>query len=301
MERSVRGFYARRVLSGAPLRLAYIAGLGFLALGAVLFFAPEWSAGRFAWGVSPFLAMTIGGWCLGTAAFAFQTARVRRWAETRATAAYLYLFSCFQALVLAVHAGDLDFGQALAVPYVTAIAIGVVAAVAGIASYMRTNANQRLARAPVWLIVLVLGFSLFVAALAVPLLDGYDNPASIWPGELGLASARSFAAFFGALSLSAAVLAFGRSLRPMATYAQAGIALNVPILAAAIVYLDRFDFRDHPGQYLYVGLYVLVPLAALGIIAFARGAETPTQPVRARSGSPQVDSKAAARSRARSR
>lgn len=263
------------MLSGSALRLTYVAGIAFAALGAVLFVAPAWSAERFAWPVSPFLAMTIGGWCLGTAAFAFQTARARRWAEMRATAAYLYLFSFFEGLVVVMHAGDLDFGQALAVPYVAAIALGVVAAVAGLASLVRERRDERPARAPTWLLALVIAFSLVVAALALPLLDGYDNPASIWPGELGLVSARSFAAFFGALSLSAAVLALGRALRPMAVFAQAGIALNVPILAAAIVYLDQFDFGDHPGQYLYVGLYVVVPLAALGIIALARRAEAP--------------------------
>jgi hypothetical protein len=263
------------VLSGPALRLAYLAGIAFAALGVLLFVAPDWSAERFAWPVSPFLAMTIGGWCLGTAAFAFQTARVRRWTAIRATAAYLYLFSFFQAVVLVVHVDDLDFGQALAVPYVVSIAFGVIAAVAGVAPLLREGRDASLARAPSWLLGLVAAFSLVVAALALPLLDGYDNPASIWPGELGLVGARSFAAFFGALALSAVVLSVEGALRPTAVYAQAGIALTVPILAAAIVYLDQFDFRDHPGQYLYVGLYVVVPLAALGIIAVARRAEAP--------------------------
>src|SRR5512143_3466831 len=39
-----------------------IGALLYIALGVVLFAAPEWSASVFPWSVSPLVAMTIGGW-----------------------------------------------------------------------------------------------------------------------------------------------------------------------------------------------------------------------------------------------
>ena len=54
-------------------------GGGFGALGVVLFVAPAWSAERFPWGVSDFVAMTIGGWCIGSAVLAWQAAHTWRW------------------------------------------------------------------------------------------------------------------------------------------------------------------------------------------------------------------------------
>ena len=271
--RGVRRLRSGAVLEGVPLRLGQLAAAAYAALGVVMFVVPGWAADEFAWPVSSFLAMTIGAWCLGTAAFAVQLVRVRHRRDARGVAAYVYLFSLFQALVLLVHARDLELDRALALPYIATIVIGVVAAGAGAAVFARGRTPADETRAPLWLWLLVLAFALVVAVLAAPLVDGYDSPSSIWPGELSNASARSFAAFFGALSLSAAVLAWMRALRPMLAYALAGIVLNLVILFAAIVYIDRFDFGAHPGQFLYVGLYVLVGIVALAIVVFARGVE----------------------------
>jgi len=58
----------------------------YAILGAILFLAPEWSAASFSWNISPFVAMTIGGWCLGNAVFAWEGARVWPWTLTPLTA-----------------------------------------------------------------------------------------------------------------------------------------------------------------------------------------------------------------------
>jgi hypothetical protein len=63
------------------------------------------------------------------------------------------------------------------------------------------------------------------------------------------------------------------SATAVAAYLRAGLVLNVLILVAALVYHDRFDVGDHPGQLLYIGLYVLVlVLALLALVRTRRAA-----------------------------
>ena len=105
---------------------------------------------------------------------------------------------------------------------------------------------------------LSLAFVLVVIGLALPLVDGYDNPKSIWPGPLSLISAQGFSVFFLSLAVSAAPLVLlGRS-EATRLYGRAGLVLSGAILLATLVFIGRFDFADHPGGLLYVGLYVAV-------------------------------------------
>jgi hypothetical protein len=55
------------MLSSISRTLTYLSALCYLLVGTVLFLAPGWGSGKFAWNVSPFVLMTIGGWCLGNA------------------------------------------------------------------------------------------------------------------------------------------------------------------------------------------------------------------------------------------
>ena len=57
-------------LSSRVQYLLAATAVAYVVVGLPLFFAPEWASEHFAWRVSPFVAMTAGGWCLGTAAFA---------------------------------------------------------------------------------------------------------------------------------------------------------------------------------------------------------------------------------------
>ena len=63
------------MISRALQKFLSALALGYLATGAVLFAAPEWASANFAWKISPFVAMTLGGWCLGNASLAFIVAR----------------------------------------------------------------------------------------------------------------------------------------------------------------------------------------------------------------------------------
>jgi hypothetical protein len=197
-------------------RLTILAAVLFLALGSAMFVAPHWAARSFPWKVSPFLAMTIGAWYLGTGVCALFGVRDGRWANIHAALLYVWLFGLFESLVVVADTNALDLGKPLTWPYFVALAAGLAAAAAGIPDLVRTR--QRLAapgpRTPTAFRILAAGFVVATALLALPLLDGYQNPPSIWPGPLTLASARSFAAFFGALSLSAIAVALSRQLAP---------------------------------------------------------------------------------------
>ena len=48
------------------------------------------------------------------------------------------------------------------------------------------------------------------------------------------------------------------------------LAALVPITAAALVYIGRFDFSAHPGQTAYIGAYVLVAVAVVAVLYSAR-------------------------------
>ena len=261
------------MLSVAARRLTYLVAALFALFGAVMFCAPRWADDNFAWTVSPFLAMTIGAWYLGSAVFAWEAARIWRWPVAHGVLVYIWLFSVLQGLLLVIHADVVRTGEPLTWPYVTMLVVAAVASVAGAAgaapkdlvadSHKVRDRTPRLVRGPTALFVVA------VAALAVPLVDGYDSPRSIWPGPLSLLSARAFAVFFGALALSALAVVVSGRLSAVVSYLRAAIPLTVLILVAALVYIGQFDFGDHPGQFLYVGLYVVVLVSALAIAAYA--------------------------------
>ena len=52
-----------------------LTGLTLILTGVGLFLLPEYAADNFAWAVSPFVAMTIGGWALGMGVMALDAAR----------------------------------------------------------------------------------------------------------------------------------------------------------------------------------------------------------------------------------
>lgn len=249
-----------------------VPAVAFAIVGAVLFFAPGWSADRFAWRISDLLAMTMGGWYLGTSAFAWTVVRDARWTRMHAVLAYLWLFSLGQLALLLVHRDVVRTDTALAWLYVVAVAASAGACLVGAVRVAVAGPELPRGGEPMrwWVVVLLAGFVVAVALLALPLVDGYDSPRSIWPGELTLLSARAFAVFFGSLSLSAALLLVRRRLEPLVPYLLAGIALSGAILVAAALHIGDFDVVDHPGQLLYIGLYAFVLLASVALVVYAR-------------------------------
>jgi hypothetical protein len=172
------------MLSSTSRALTYLSALGYLLVGTTLFLAPSWSAGQFPWNASPFVVMTIGGWCLGNAVFAWQSARSWDWRLTYPSLIYLWLFAIFEAAVMFAFRAKVHTDSVIAVSYLAMVGVNVLNA------------------------------------------------------------------------LSALPLVWARNLTPMFSYGLAGVVLIVPILIAAFLNLDKFDFGGRPGGILYIGSYL---------------------------------------------
>jgi hypothetical protein len=260
------------MLSSTSRILTYISAGCYLLLGAILFLAPGWGSGKFAWNVSPFVLMTIGGWCLGNAVFAWQSARNWRWALVYPSLIYLWLFGIFEAFVLIAFRDRVNLEPALGFSYIVTIGVNALTAIMGMIDYLRLRPDGRAegTAIPGYLRALIIFFTLNLAILALGGLfaraGGLSTEGGIFPEPLTLFTVRAFAAFFAAICLSALPLAWARNLTPMFSYGQAGLILIVPILIAAFVNFDKFDFSGRPGGLLYMGAYIVVfVLVAWGI------------------------------------
>ena len=261
------------MLPQASRRLTYAVAVVYGVLGTILYFAPDFSSARMPWPAPDFLTMTIGAWFVGTAVFAWRAARDWRWPVVHPLLIYVWAFSIGQAVLLVIHADDLR-ERGLSWPYLLTLWFAALVAVIGIVSAVRARLPLRAGsdgeggRLPWPVLVPVLAFVVAVMLLALPLVDGYDSPRSIWPGSLSVLSARAFSVFFGALALAALAVAYARVFAPLLAFARAGVILNALILVAAVVYRDRFDLGEHPGQLLYLGLYAVVLALTLGLLVY---------------------------------
>src|SRR5262245_15333573 len=106
-------------------------------MGLVLFFGPGWSADNFLWKVSPFVAMTMGGWYVGSAVVAFEAVRVWAWPVVYARMVYLWAFGLLETVVVLLHTDKLRLNVALGWAYLLMLAVACVAAVAQIVEWAR--------------------------------------------------------------------------------------------------------------------------------------------------------------------
>src|SRR6266498_3973259 len=139
----------KTMLSPASRNLTYLSALCYLLLGAVLFLAPDWAVGQFPWKVSSFVVMTIGGWCLGNAVFAWQSARTWRWAFVYPSLTYLWLFGIFEAAVFIAFRSKVNLGSVVAFGYLATISINVLTAIVGVIDVLRLRPSARVDGAPV--------------------------------------------------------------------------------------------------------------------------------------------------------
>lgn len=257
-------------------RLTILLAILYAVLGLILFLAPAWSAANFSWKISSFVAMTMGGWCLGNAYFAWESVRVGRWAVVYPSLIYLWLFGILELLVLFLFRDLLILNVPMAWPYILTLGLTVVTAIVGIVIWWRERpslAAEGLA-VPLWIRPIIIFFVVFVGLLA--LLGGRAQPGGlsteggIFPQPLTLFTVRAFAAFYAALALSALPLIWTRHLAPWLLYVRSGLGLIIPILIAALVYLDQFDFANRPGGLLYIGAYVAALVVASFILAVYR-------------------------------
>jgi hypothetical protein len=230
------------------------------------------------------LAVVIGPWYVGRGISAVERVRIRRFARVYAPLLYVWLFGLLESVVVVVHGGDLEFDRTLAWPYLLSLGAGLVATTTGIADLVRTRPSLRASGPPNPRTFRLLSavFVLSNAALAVGLLDGSESER-VWPEALTLPAARTLAAFFGALALSAVAVTVTTELATVLTYLRTALALNAAVLVAALAFLGTFDFGAHPGQALYVGLYAAVLAGNAAMLAFARRNARAPQPVVGRS------------------
>jgi hypothetical protein len=262
-------------LSPAARQLTAALGVVSAVVGAVMFAAPGWSAREFPWNVSEFVAMTIGGWCLGNAWVAWVAIRRWQWASTFAVLVYLWAFSTLEVLVLVWFRERLRVEGLLTGPYLVMLGLGLLAALRGVSEAAAQGGAPPMADArPATRAVrnAVVAFVVFVGFLGVFGLFATEFGASrrVFPEPLSPFTLRAFAVFYLALAMGALALLWAPSLEAVLTYGRAGLGLIAPITAAAFVYIGRFDFSEHPGQAAYIGAYLLVAVAVVAVLAAAR-------------------------------
>jgi peptidoglycan/LPS O-acetylase OafA/YrhL len=268
---------AEEVPVATPLRTAWrallaLAVVAYVATGIPLFFAPSWSSERFAWKVSPFVAMTAGAWCLGTAVFAAWAVLGRRWEPIRPCIAYVLSFGATQLAVALYESDLLRTDVALGWPYLAALGLSVAGGVLAVVdgrSHLgpdRRPGGYRVTPLMRRADVVFVAFVWFLAAVAFWAPARATNGA-IFPEPLSLFSLRAFGVFYLSLGVAFAVLVADRRADAVLVGMWCGLALVVPILVATAVYADSFDLSEHPGQLAYPAAYVVALVGAVLILA----------------------------------
>src|SRR5262245_37230873 len=97
--------------------------IAYLGFGGVLFVAPAWAAERFPWTVTAFVAMTIGGWCLGVTSFSWIGGRHGPLGAVLPVLTFVWLFGASELAVIYVDGPAFRQDAPLAIPYVLSLAL----------------------------------------------------------------------------------------------------------------------------------------------------------------------------------
>ncbi|MBM3181883.1 MAG: hypothetical protein FJZ86_16260 [Chloroflexi bacterium] len=264
------------MLSNLSRNLTYICAVLFFITGAGLFLLPEALATHFAWKVTAFMTMTIGGWCLGFAWLAFVNARRWNWALIYGSHLNMMLFTVGEALVLIAFRSKLVLQHPIAWLYLAAIAAGVLCTFSSLYDMILLRPSIKMEGPSMKPIVrfLVIFFIVFVGFLglygltAAPGAIGTNG--GIFPEIMTPFTLRSFGMFYLALALAVVPLFIQKALRPALHHGFAAYGLIIFITIAAFAYVSLFDFHAHPGGLLYFGAYLGVGITTL-IVLFIKG------------------------------
>ena len=262
----------------SPLSRTLIRVLAVLytVLGVILFVAPTWSAANFSWKISPFVAMTMGGWSLGNAFTAWETARIGRWSLVYANVVYLWVFGLLEAVVLVLFRDKLILNAAMAWPYILALTLNVIVAILLTIEWLQTKPEISAEgfAIPTWTRWLMVVFILFVGFLAlygwVSGPEGHGTDTSVFPEVLSMFTLRAFASFYAALASAVAPLIWTKGSSAMITLGRAGMSFIIVITIAALANLNKFNFAEHPGQLVYLGAYVGAFFVLSGLFLYER-------------------------------
>jgi hypothetical protein len=264
------------MLSNLSRALTYLTALLYAVLGLLLFLLPEVLAPVFAWKVSAFVTMTIGGWCLGNAWLAFLAARRWRWDLVYSALIYLWLFGVLEALVLVLFISRLQPAHPIAWLYLAALGVNILAAVAGVIDYLRLRpalaadgpAPSGLLRGMAGVFILgvaVLGYYGLSAQIGDPGTNG-----GVFPEVISLFTLRSLGAFYLCLALGVVPLLWAKSRDSYLSHGLLSTGFLVFITIAAFAYWQVFDVGAHPTQWIYLAAYLVVG-AATGALLWRYG------------------------------
>ncbi len=252
-------------------RLTAVAYLGF---GAVLFIAPGWAAERFPWTITPFVAMTIGGWCLGVTTFSWIGGRHGPLGAVLPVLAFAWLFGLSELAVIWIDKPAFRQDAPLAIPYVLSLALTLASGAFGLLEISRRvrageplhgAGPERISRELQALLAGVgLGLASLAAAVAFAGTVGPATSGKIFPEPVTLFTVRAFGALNLAMAGGALVAAVGASRTAAAWLALAAVFLLGPTLAAALANLSAFDLANRPLGLVYVGGYALLLALAAG-------------------------------------
>src|SRR5688572_20732385 len=127
------------MLSNVSRWLIYLTAILYAILGVFLFLLPEQLAPVFAWSVTPFMTMTIGGWCLGNAWLAWIAAQRWKWGLVYSPLIYLWLFGISELIVLYAFRDKLVLLHPIAWLYLFTLIVNVIAALVGLVDWIRIH------------------------------------------------------------------------------------------------------------------------------------------------------------------
>jgi hypothetical protein len=256
----------------------------YAVTGAALFFAPAWASGHFAWRVSPFVAMTMGGWLLGLAWAALTAARRASWPIIIGPVLFLALFGIFETAVIVAFRDRLTLSSPLAWGYAaTILATSAFAVVALLDAWRRWPAVPAhtgplfgsVTRFFVIAFIVLVGVIGLYGLLAVPGMPALNR--GVFPELLTPFTLRAFGAFYLAIAIGVIPLIWARGSNTFLTHAYGSYGLLVLITAAAVFFIGQFDFAERPTQAIYLGVYLVVGLV-VGIYLLRYGTGTGKTP-----------------------
>jgi len=257
------------MLSNASRMLTYFNAVLYAILGGFLFFLPGQLAPVFAWKVTPFMTITIGGWCLGNAWLAWITARRWQWSLVFSALLYLWVFGIGELIVLFFFRGKLALTHPIAWLYLITLIINGIAALAGIFDWFRIRpqldtTGLRFSSAQSIFLVLFIVFVGFLGLYgSIAQLGSVGTNGGIFPEVMSLFTLRSFGVFYLMLALAVVPYLWNKDLNAILHHSIASYGLIVFITLAAFLYIGLFDFAAKPGGLLYFGAYLGVGIPLL--------------------------------------
>jgi hypothetical protein len=252
------------MLSNTSRLLTYLTGTLYAILGFLLFFLPAQLAPVFAWKVTPFMTMTIGGWCIGNAWLAWITARRWQWSLVFSALIYLWLFGIGELLVLFNFRDKLVLVHPIAWLYLVTLIVNTFTAVVSFSDWLRVRPSLATSTREFSIsqYVATVAFVLFVGFLGIYGLTAKSGApgtqGGIFPEVMSLFTLRSFGMFYLTLALAVAPYLWNRNLNAILHHSIASYGLIIFITIAAFVYIHLFDFAARPGGALYFLAYLIV-------------------------------------------